>query len=292
MTKKTGPVFLKYFQPIIDVLLEQGGSANSKEVIELVIEKLNISEEEVEEKLKSGASRVKNQIAWARIYLVKSGYLDDSSKRGVWSLTEKGMENKLKPEDHHEIFSIIQRKFTKRDEVLSDTKENSLDIENAEELNDDLSSEQTLLEILQSLPPKGFERICQRLLRESGFKRVVVTGKTGDGGIDGEGILEINPLMSFKVLFQSKRFKGSVGSGIVRDFRGAMHGRADKGIIITTGTFTKEAIKEATREGTYPIELVDGEKLVELFEKTELGMKPKIVYEIDYNFFGEFMDDE
>lgn len=117
-----------------------------------------------------------------------------------------------------------------------------------------------LLNLLQSLPPEGFERICQRLLRESGFQQVKVTGKTGDGGIDGHGILEINPLVSFKVVFQCKRYQGAVSTSHVRDFRGAMMGRADKGIIMTTGSFTLDAKREAVRDGVPPIELVDGEK--------------------------------
>lgn len=113
-----------------------------------------------------------------------------------------------------------------------------------------------LLNILKALPPSGFERICQRLLRESGFQQVVVTGKSGDGGIDGHGILQINPVVSFNVLFQCKRYQGSVSASHVRDFRGAMMGRTDKGIILTTGTFTLDAKKEARRDGVPPIELV------------------------------------
>ncbi len=115
-----------------------------------------------------------------------------------------------------------------------------------------------------------------------------VTGRSGDGGIDGEGILEINPLLSFKVIFQCKRFQGSVGSGMIRDFRGAMIGRADNGIFLTTGNFTMDAKKEAVRDGTNPIELVDGEKLVRMFEKLELGLKPRTVYEVDPEFFKEY----
>ena len=145
-----------------------------------------------------------------------------------------------------------------------------------------------MLDILKSLPPSGFERICQRLLRESGFDQVTVTGKSGDGGIDGHGILQVNPFVSFRVMFQSKRYQGSVAPSQVRDFRGAMMGRADKGIIITTGTFTMEAKKEARRDGVPPIELVDGEKLIEMFEFLELGLKPKKTYDVDYGFFEEF----
>lgn len=287
-----GPQFLRFFNPILEVLKELGGSGNSGEVKELVVEEMKIPENELEEKLKSGASRVKNQIAWARIYLVKSGLLDDSSKRGIWSLTEKGLKGNLTFDESYKIFKDVQSTFTKKDSSNSKTK--TIEEKNEEDLIDNtvISEEEhteKLLDILQNLPPSGFERICQRILRESGFKKVVVTGKTSDGGIDGEGILEINPLMSFKVLFQAKRYKGTVGSSTIRDFRGAMQGRADKGIIITTGRFTSEAKKEAIRDGAPPIELVDGDSLVNLFEKNQLGLKPKTVYEIDDKFFEEYM---
>ena len=141
---------------------------------------------------------------------------------------------------------------------------------------------------MKSLSPGGFERVSQRLLRESGFERVLVTGKSGDGGIDGHGILQVNPFVSFMVLFQCKRYAGAVSASQVRDFRGAMMGRADKGIIITTGTFTTEATKEARRDGAPPIELVDGETLAQMFERLELGVKPKIVYFVDEAFFEEY----
>ena len=141
---------------------------------------------------------------------------------------------------------------------------------------------------LLNLPSDGFERLCQRLLRESGFEKVQVTGKSGDGGLDGIGILQVNPFVSFKVLFQCKRYSGAVNASQVRDFRGAMMGRADKGIILTTGTFTADARKEAVRDGVPPIELVDGEKLIDMFESLELGLKPKKAYDLDSIFFEEF----
>ena len=146
-----------------------------------------------------------------------------------------------------------------------------------------------LLQVLQSLTPEGFERICQRLLRESGFEKVVVTGQSHDGGIDGYGTLEMNPFVSFKVLFQCKRYKGTVSRAQVGDFRNAMIGRAEKGIIMTTGTFSSDAIKEANRDGAPQVELVDSEKLVEMFKRVELGVNPKTVYEVDLPFFEPFM---
>lgn len=138
------------------------------------------------------------------------------------------------------------------------------------------------------MPPAGFERLSQRLLREAGFTQVIVTGQSGDGGIDGFGTLQVNPLVSFKVLFQCKRYAKSVPPSQVRDFRGAMSGRADKGIIITTGSFTAEARREATRDGAPPIELIDGEKLLDMLEKLELGLKAVTTYEVEHAFFNEF----
>jgi restriction system protein len=126
------------------------------------------------------------------------------------------------------------------------------------------------------------------VLRESGFEQVNVTGRSGDGGIDGIGVLQVNPFVSFKVLFQCKRYKDSVGAPVIRDFRGAMMGRADKGIIMTTGTFTMDAKREARRDGVTPIELVDGEKLIDMFETYQIGLKPVKTYELDYKFFEEF----
>ena len=144
------------------------------------------------------------------------------------------------------------------------------------------------------LPPAGFERLAQRILREAGFVDVVVTGRSGDGGIDGHGTLQINPLVpldSEKVLFQCKRYKGAVSASDVRNFRGAMTGRTHKGIIITTGIFTKDAQQEASRDGVPPIELINGEKLVTMLERLELGLKPVKTFEVDVNFFEQFKAD-
>jgi restriction system protein len=145
-----------------------------------------------------------------------------------------------------------------------------------------------VLELMQALPAAGFEELCQAILREAGFNEVVVTGRSGDKGIDGYGTLQINPLVSFKVLFQCKRYKESVSSSDVRDFRGAMAGRADIGIFITTGTFTAEARREASRDGVTPIELIDGDKLVDMLENLELGLLPVKSFEVDTSFFEKF----
>lgn len=188
--------------------------------------------------------------------------------------------------DLHKVF-VAERKARPDVDGADETLEDSSP-ETASATRHRAGHREGLLTILKSLPAAGFERLCQRLLRESGFQHVTVTGRSGDGGLDGNGVLEVNPFVSFRVLFQSKRYAGAVTPAQVRDFRGAMAGRADKGIILTTGTFTAEARREAVRDGVPPIELVDGEKLIDMFEKLELGLKPRTAYEIDDDFFEDF----
>ncbi len=146
-----------------------------------------------------------------------------------------------------------------------------------------------LLEVLLSLDPDAFERLAQRFLRESGFVQVEVTGRTGDGGIDGKGIIRMSGVLSFHMIFQCKKYQGSIGSGHIRDFRGAMQGRADKGLFITTGRFSREAIKEASRDGAPPIDLVDGDHLINKLQELGLGVKEVIVkdYEVDEDWFRQ-----
>lgn len=291
MTNQKLPQHFRFINPIIEVLRELGGSGRSSEVTDVVIEKMNISDDELEDLLQSGQSRIKNQIHWARMVLVKIGFID-SSQRGVWSLTEKGLNTDLSKDDLVQLYrtrkqwmGIGDRKV--KVEVASTAKDIADDSEN-ENLQGSADYRAELLNILKSLSPSGFERICQRLLRESGFAQVKVTGKSSDGGIDGHGILQVNPFVSFNVLFQCKRYQGNVSASQIRDFRGAMMGRADKGIFLTTGSFTLDAKKEARRDGVPPIEILDGEKLIEMFELLELGLRPLKTYEVDYRFFEEF----
>lgn len=285
MKQAKGPEFIRFFRPILELLLKSGGTSTPSEIVDRSIEIAKVSESEQEAVNKNGQSRIKNQVHWARQYLVWADYLD-SSKRGVWTFTDKGRSvdiNRLNP---LELFKSVQKnRFqAKRSEKQ---KAPSADEPLPEDL--EIKDHRTrLIELIRSLSPEGFERLSQRLLRESGFQHVTVTGRAGDGGIDGIGTLQVNPFVSFNVLFQCKRFQGTVTPSQVRDFRGAMMGRADKGIIITTGTFTLEAKKEARRDGVPPIELVDGDVLVDMFERLELGLVPKRTYDIDEKFFDEY----
>ncbi len=282
-----GSQFVRYFGPLLDALRKLGGSGTPDEVVEQIAVDLGIPDEVQNELLASGEPRYRNRVAWARFYLVREGLLD-SSKRGVWSLTERGRGTMLDAEQARAIFQKWTNIFQEQRRAKVAAAE-PLAEEVAEGTGAPSKDYRTeTLEILLGLPPAGFERLAQRLLREAGFTQVVVTGQSGDGGIDGYGTLQINPLVSFKVLFQCKRYTKSVSPSHVRDFRGAMAGRADKGIIVTTGTFTAEARREATRDGVPPIELIDGEKLLDMLENLELGLRPVTTYEISHAFFSEF----
>lgn len=282
-----GTKFLRYFGPLLDALRKLGGSGSPDEVVEQIAEDMKLSDEEQNEVVPSGGSRLKTNVAWARFYLVREGLLD-SSKRGVWSLTEKGRSARLTVEQAGEVFSRWVKVFD--EQRRSKSPESEPIAEQVAEASGAASKDYRAeaLDLLLSLPPSGFERLSQRLLREAGFTQVAVTGQSGDGGIDGHGTLQINQLVSFKVLFQCKRYAKSVSPSQVRDFRGAMAGRADKGIIITTGTFTAEAKREATRDGVPPIELIDGEKLLDMLENLELGLRPVTTFEVNHAFFAEF----
>ena len=285
MKPAKGPEFVRFFLPILSILRESGAAGTPGEIVDRSIELAGISEQEQQAVNKNGQSRIRNQVHWARQYLVWAGYLD-SSRRGIWSLTELGRTIALPSFDPLHVFKTVQKNRARTGGETTRTRE--IPDQPAPEEEELVPHRVRILEIIRSLPPDGFERLSQRLLRESGFQHVSVTGRSGDGGIDGIGTLQVNPFVSFNVLFQCKRYKGAVTPSQVRDFRGAMMGRADKGIILTTGTFTLEAKKEARRDGVPPIELVDSETLLEMFEKLELGVVPKQTFDVDERFFDEF----
>jgi len=279
--------FVRWMGPLLDALRALGGKASPRETSEWIAEQLALPKELIEAKLKSGNARFHNQVQWARQYLAWEGLID-STQRGVWTLTPKGAKTRLDEHAGRELFLKwvdIHKRARDQKRNLSDqqVKPGGEEKELPEEVE-----EQTLLDVIQSLPPEGFERLCKRVLHEFGFERVTVVGKSHDGGIDGLGTLRLNPFVSIKIVFQCKRYRGAVGRPQVGEFRNAMLGRAEKGIFITTGYFTAEAEKEAQRDGAPPVELVDGERLLELFEAKQLGLRPKQAFEIDQAFFDQF----
>ena len=261
------------YQPTLQALAKLGGSASVEELEDAIALALGATQEQLDMTYpKSGAHVLVDRMSWARSWL-KSPRFIDNPKRGVWVLTEEGRS--VADKSNAELRRMTSDAYRA---LMAAKVGQAVEEESAPQSADPDTARWSdqLLQQVQNLEPSVFERLCQRMLRESGFTRVEVTGKSGDGGIDGAGVLRVN-LISFQVLFQCKRYKGSVGSGVVRDFRGAMQGRADKGLIITTGTFTADARREATRDGAPAIDLLDGEALCILLKDLRLGVEVRPV---------------
>lgn len=277
----------------LTALHKRGGSATIHEIHDEVVTSLGLTEEEIalpHGPRPSSPTDIKYRLGWVRTWLKRYGLLENSSK-GVWSLTRQGRDTT--DVDSKEVDRVVKEQI--RQEKESE-KKSSVSIDGVEDLfeidepaGDDSWREQ-LFTVLTAMDPSAFERLCQRILRESGFTQVEITGRSGDGGIDGIGVMRIGGFLSFKVLFQCKRWQGSVSAGTVRDFRGAMIGRTDKGLIVTTGAFTSAAKQEATRDGAPEIDLVDGEQLIDKLKELELGVKTeKVVSErvtVNPDFFA------
>jgi restriction system protein len=270
------PQYNEMFNPVLQALHELGGSGSIEEINNKVIELQNYPVDIVDILHGEGpTTEIEYRLAWARTYLKKYGLLENSS-RGVWAISND--KNNVKEVNSKEVVDFVHS-------LQKDKKNKAVDDDII--IDDDEAENKTwqeeLMELLFSMPPDAFERLIQRILRESGFSQVEVTGKTGDGGIDGKGIFKIAGLISFNVLFQCKRWQNSVAASDIRDFRGALQGRADKGLFATTGSFTRDAIKEASRDGATPIDLLDGEALTNKIKELKLGLSIEYVEKISIN---------
>ncbi len=275
------PTFDALMWPALVAMKELGGSATHEELLEKVVELEHIPEAVQNIMHTERQTKVSYNLAWAKTYLGKSGALENTS-HGVWAITKKGKT--LTEEAVKQIPAEVRRQYRleKGKKLKSRQEEEDLQPE-TKPWKDGL-----LAVLIDQIKADAFERLAQRILRESGFVKVEVTGRSGDGGIDGVGVLRLN-LLSFQVYFQCKKYKGSVSAGAIRDFRGAMVGRTDKGLFITTGTFTAEAKKEATRDGAPAIDLIDGDLLCDLLKSLKLGVMTRMVEEVsvDAEWFGK-----
>lgn len=279
MSEKKLPRFDAFFTPLLNALKMLGGSGTIEEINSKVAQLVGLSDNQLEimhDSNRGGRTEFEYRLAWTRTYLRIFGLIENSS-RGVWAITAAGRN--IQNVDEKEVVKSVREQMRARHSEYSDEQDESLE----------LSWEDDLLKTLLKMDPSAFERLVQRMLRESGFIQVEVTGRSGDGGVDGRGIMRLGGLLSFHVIFQCKRWQGAVGSSQVRDFRGAMVGRADKGLLITTGTFTQDAIREATRDGAPAIDLIDGDQLLEKLKQLGLGVLVKKVeveqVAIDHDWF-------
>lgn len=266
----------------LNALRAIGGSASLHELDEKVVEMEGVTEEEQAFMMPDGKYRKLNYyLSWSRTFLKRTGALENSS-RGVWALTDKGEKvvTLAKAKEFYDQVNAEERERARQKRLEKKANaELASDKPEGFEPEDDDDWKVSLLETVRDMAPDAFERLSQRLLREAGFIKVEVRGKIGDGGIDGMGVLRVN-LISFQVYFQCKKYKGSVGSKDVRDFRGALQGRADKGLFITTGTFTSQASEEATRDGAIAIDLIDGDRLCDLLKQYDLGVKTEMIEQV------------
>ena len=271
------PRYHELMNALLAAMHELGGSGSIDEISTKVTESLDLPEEVLaipHDPEKSSLTEVEYQLAWARTYLKKYGILDNSS-RGVWVIVpEKRDVTEVDPQ----LLVKTVREMTRKEREARPPAP-----ESEEDLPDDDESWRTKLHhvLTQELTPDAFERLVKRMLRESGFVQVEVTGRSGDGGIDGKGIVRVGGLLSFHVLFQCKKYQGSGSAGAIRDFRGALVGRADKGLFVTTGTFTRDATREATRDGAPPIDLIDGDQLADKLKELRLGIETQLVESVD-----------
>lgn len=267
------------YNPLLQALRELGGSGTIDEIAERVITILKVPDEVasvLHDTDNSNVTELEYRLAWARTYLKNFGMLERSG-RGVWVIkADKQTVVGVDPTEVNRHTSALSR--AKELASPSTDGETTAVAEAQDPESPDAAWRQTLHRVLTTvLDPAAFERLTMRLLRESGFVHAEVTGRSGDGGIDGKGIARMAGVLSFHVVFQCKRYQGAVSSGQVRDFRGAMVGRADKGLLITTGRFTRDAVAEATREGAPPIDLIDGDRLADMLKALKLGVRTEIV---------------
>ena len=263
------PRFDQLLVPTVKALRSLGGSAGIQELTTKIAEQMALTEEVLAfRREKATVNEVPYRAAWARTYLRMDGVVQKTA-RGVWALTPRGRDI-----NDEELISLPTRVRNKRTQDRQSVSGDEIEVVRELDIEQDWRGE--LLSVLRELPPAAFERVSQRILRESGFVKVEVTGRSGDGGIDGVGVLRVQ-LISFQVLFQCKRYRETVGAAAIRDFRGAMVGRTDKGLFITTGRFTAEASREATRDGAPPIELIDGDELCNLLRSLRIGVSVEVV---------------
>jgi restriction system protein len=296
--------FLRFLNPLLDAMREKGGQARPREIYDAIAQRLNLSEEERTATLKSGALKFENQIAWARSYLVKTGYLDSPS-HGVWRLTDKGQDAHLDGPDIDLIYQRVQEMKTLA-EVGADTapiagaRPEKKPVVKAEEEEAIAPSPQTspysdhrpaLITLIGSMTPAGFEEFCSELLARVGVEDVQTTRYVKDGGIDGTGRLRINEFVSQPIAFQAKKFDGSgrkMSSEEIQRFRGAIGGHIAKGILFTTTAFSEDAKREARAGGKVEIELVDLDRILEICETYQIGLIEQKILVTEPSFFERF----
>jgi len=282
VNKKLCPSHQFFYEPTLKALDKLGGSGSNEEIYKCVLEITQLPKEVVEEMHTFTMSEVEYRLMWSRTYLKNFGAVENS-KQGVWALTVKGAQ--MLKSGNINVKEISQ--FTNKKHGKESPESDTDDVPVEEKKN----WREQVADILFNMDAYAFEKLAQRLLRECGFSEVRVTKKSGDGGIDGTGKLRIQGIFSFNVAFQCKRYKGKVGAPEIRDFRGSLDQNIEKGVLITTGSFTQDAREEASSPGKRVIDLMDGEELINKLAEYGIGLNEVKSYEIDEDFFNSLEEE-
>ena len=269
-----------FFEPTLKALHALGGSGSNEEIYNKVVSITQLPNDVLDFMHNFTMTEVEYRLAWARTYLKNYGAIENS-KHKVWALTSKGA--KMLKDGSIDIKDIYNFTTKKREKNVVNLEDEIVETEH-------VNWREQITNILLNLDPYAFEKLAQRLLRECGFSDVQVTKRSGDGGIDGTGKLRIQGIFSFNVAFQCKRYKGQVGAGAIRDFRGSLGTNIEKGVLITTGAFTKAAKEEASSEGKRLIDLMDGEELINKLAEYGIGLNEVKSYEVDEDFFNSLLE--
>lgn len=277
------PTNAELLNPTLAAIRSLGGSATIAEIGNRVTADLGLPEDVTQVPHGKGSqTELAYRLGWARTYLKSFGILDNSA-RGVWSFTPQGENTEaVDPREVIQAYANLYRERKQSGAAAGLTAPGDPGDEDFDDPSPEVGSwRETLMASIQNMDPYAFERLCQRLLRESGFVEVEVTGRPGDGGIDGRGVFRMADLISFSVKFQCKQWSSSVGPNVVRELRGALDNSAERGLILTTGTFTRGAEHEATRPGAIPIDLIDGELLLDKLKELGLGVSTRMVEDVE-----------
>lgn len=297
------PDFQSFFKPLLDIASD-GKEHSIKEAREIISKVFNLTEVELNEKLPSGTQNTfDNRVAWAKSYFVQAKVLE-SPKRGFFIITNRGKE--LFEKRYSRIDIRILNQYPEFKEFHTATKsvnKEQIEQENQYETPEELLQKSyisirnelatNILERIRLNSPTFFENLVVDLMVAMGYggtrsdaSRSI--GKTGDEGIDG--IIKEDRLGLDVIYLQAKRWEGTVGRPEVQKFVGALHGqRAKKGVFITTGRFSNDAV-DYIRNIDPKVILIDGEDLVNFMIDFNLGTTTSMTYEIkriDSDYFNE-----
>ena len=271
------PEYFQYIKPVVEVQKKLGGSAKSAKVLDLLINKVGYSKKPSSQPANPCPSKIGNEMQKVRKVLLYAGLLD-SSQKGVWRLTKIGLSTDLSDINLYHL-NELRKKAEKEYRENRKTKINTASLQSETMVNHKKSigvredRRRPLLDQLKMLSHADLKKVCQEVLRRSGFEDVNIVRESGENCLEGECIFQKNLFMLPDVMFQFKCVEESIKAEEIRDFRCAMRRRADKGIFMTIGSFTAEAKQEAQRDGVSPVVLIDGEKIVGMIEKFKIRLK-------------------